>query len=270
MENKILNLIGICVFTMLLIFLTGCSNNNGENVKNKEESETPKIVSNPTTYNSDTTGVTTESSSEYIFTTDGKLEKITTNVVATLSENSNNTMQEYEEQVRKNFENAQLYQSEGIEKNIEVDGNVLKSTVTFNISKLTGTAKEQYSKYENMSYDEILQELNQDRNVYYYNPNQPEETSIPEDIQGTYVDDMQGVFSTEPDYELTYKFVYGTLFESTGVLDNEDYPYEYEDGKLTIKKGSYDEVYQVKSNYKGYDLVLLDEDNYEAFRGNKN
>lgn len=267
MKNRILSLISICILAVLLITLTGCSNNKSEK---KQESKIPKIVSTPTTYNNETLGVTTESSMECIFTTEGKLEKIIANVVATLNEDSSYSMQEYEESVKNNFENSPQYQSEGIEKNIEVDGNVLKSTVTFNISNLTGNLKEQYSKYENMSYDEMLKELNQDRNIYYYNPNEPEEITIPDDIQGSYVDDMKGIFSTDPDYELTYKFVHGTLFESRGVLDNKDYPYEYENGTLIVKKGNYDEVYQVKSNYKGYDLVLLDEDNYEVFRGNAN
>lgn len=265
MKNKILNIIGICILVVLLIVLTGCSNSNDSQ---EEKNKVTKIVSTPTTYNNESLGVTTESGMECIFTPEGKLEKIIVNVKATLSEDSSYTMQEYEESIRNSFENSPQYQSEGIEKNIEVNGNELTSTVTFNMSSLTGNAKEQYAEYENMSYDEMLKELNQDRDVYYYNPNDPEQVTVPDDIQGAYVDDLKGIFQTDPDYKLTYKFVHGTLFESRGVLDNDDYPYEYENGTLTIKKGSYDEVYQVKSNYKGYDLVLLDEDNYEAFRGN--
>lgn len=267
MNKKIINIIGICMLIILLVTLTGC--NNSEDKQKEQENKLPRIVSNPVKYNNETMGVTTESSMECIFTENEKLDKIIVNVTATLNENSSYSMQEYEASVRNNFETAPKYQAEGIDKNIEVNGNVLKSTVTFNINNLTGTENEEYLKYADMSYEEILNELNQDRNTYYYNPNNPEEITIPTDIQGAYVDDLKGVFATVPDYTLTYKFVYGTLFESRGVLDNDDYPYEYENGTLTIKKGYYDEVYQVKSNYKGYDLVLLDEDNYEVFRGNK-
>ena len=107
--------------------------------------------------------------------------------------------------VKNSFDNSPQYQSEGIEKNLKVNGNILESTVTFNISNLTGSAKEQYSKYENISYDEMLKELNQDRDVYYYNPNAPEQVTVPDDIQGAYVDDLKGIFQTDPDYKLTYK-----------------------------------------------------------------
>ena len=174
MKNKILSFIGISILVILLIILTGCSNNNDSK---EEENKVPRIVSTPTTYNSESLGVTTESGMECIFTPEGKLEKIIVNVKATLSEDSNYTMQEYEESIRNSFDNSPQYQSEGIEKNIEVNGNVLTSTVTFNMSNLTGSAKEQYSKYENMTYDEMLKELNQDRDVYYYNPNAPEPVS---------------------------------------------------------------------------------------------
>ena len=263
MKKKIL----LCFLCGVMLFsVTGCGSSNSKNIA-EQEAKTPMIVSTPVTI--EEAGVTITTEVNYIFTKEEVLDSSTTTMNVILDSDSDYTVNEMKKNIETTFDK---YVQCGAIVDIKEDGKKIEATMKYNFNEITGDLKDEWNGYIDMSYDDVLDKLNESRNTYYYNPNNKEKVKTPTDIDGIYVDDLTGTFNSDAGYELTYKIVFNasTLFESTSDLDIEDYPIEYDDGIITIKRSTdYHETYKVKSNYKGYDLVFIDENNYEVFRGKK-
>ncbi len=270
MKNKVLRMGIFPMLVIILVILTGCSENENSTEQNYvAEVENPMIVSNVVTTNDTSMGTIVESNSEFIFTKEKKLKEVRIIGRITFNEQSKYTLEEYENQMNESIERTKENKANGMDVILEREGNdILKFTTIFDVAKVGQGTDEEYAEYKDMSYEEILNRLNENRSGYFYNPASPEKIIIPDNIEGSYVDNMEGVTSTDVTGETTYEFTNDTVLQLEGEERNE-YPYEYEEGKLTIKKQNSDETYQVKSNYKGYDLVLLDENNNETFRGDR-
>ena len=287
MKKKIL----LCLLCgMLLVGVTGCGNEKESNTLKESSSsdnsndETERIICNQqeiatTRYNADGNPKILETPLEqnyegiYIFK-DNKISEI--QAVVTYKYDSDEISEEDIEKQAEDTIRLLEYSDAKIEFNHKKNKSI--ATVTLDYDELSEEEKEK-TKTEGVTLDEALDKLNVSTSQYCYNPNNKEKVTTPKKLEGKYVEDIskeptatsQKIYIFEDDKVTTY-----SIDEDGEILDydpEEQYSYTYKDGILKIDVPAHDgwdarvDKYTVKSNYKGYDLVLLDYE--ESFRGNK-
>ena len=281
MKKKIL----LCLLCgILLVGVTGCGNESeSSNLKQSSNSstntnnETDEIICNQkevaTVINKDgkTTKLETpvEQNFEGIFVfKDGKISEIKT--VVTYEYDSDEISEEdIEKQAN---ETIRLFDYTGAKEDISHKKNKSVITVTLDYNKLSESEKEE-TNMEGVTLEELLSKNNESTKQYCYNPNDKEKVTTPKKLEGTYTE----IKENDWDSQEVFVFKDGKLTEydinSDGEKEDEEIlDYEYKNGKLTVNHPAHDgwreyvAEYTVKAGYKGYDIVFLYDDYYEAYR----
>ena len=269
---------------ILLVGVTGCGNESeSSNLKESSNSSTntndgtEEIICNQkevaTVINKDgkTTKLDTplEQNFEgvYVFE-DDKIIEIKTTV--TYEYDSDEISEEDIE--KKANETIRLFDYTGAKEDISHKKNKSVITVTLDYNKLSESEKEE-TNMEGVTLEELLEKNNESEYMYCYNPKDKEKVTTPKKLEGTYTE----IKDDEWDSQTVFVFEDGKLTEydinSDGEKEDEEIlDYEYKNGKLTVNHPAHDgwreyvAEYTVKAGYKGYDIVFLSNDYYEAYR----
>lgn len=269
---------------ILLVGVTGCGN--------EKESNTLKESSNSSTNTNDGTDeiICNQKEVATVINKDGKTTKLETPVEQNfegifvfkdgkISEIKNVVTYEYdsdeisEEDIEKQAnETIRLFDYTGAKEDISHKKNKSVITVTLDYNKLSESEKEE-TNMEGVTLEELLSKNNESTRQYCYNPKDKEKVTTPKKLEGTYTE----IKENDWDSQKVFAFKDGKLTEydinSDGEKEDEEIlDYEYKNGKLTVNHPAHDgwreyvAEYTVKAGYKGYDIVFLYDDYYEAYR----
>lgn len=280
MKKKFLILV-FCI--VLLISITGCGN-NGEKKKGLSINSTEKSQGkNAIVCTQEKTGrtfgkddeiveVTREIEIKFIYDTNDEIDSL--EVTGVYKYDSDKLSQEIiEEQINSNFDN--YMENTNATHDIKYTDDKATVTILIDYAKLTSEEQEKLD-LENRTMEEVLYINNKNREVYCYQDNDKEKVGTPSKIDGTYVDDR--IDNEDSEYQRVMKFKDGkieaySLYDDGSRDDESEATYSYKKGIISITVTNNDgeaitDECEVKSNYKGYDLVII-QNGYEVFRGNK-
>ena len=282
---------------VILLGVTGCSNEKESNTlkesSNSNESSNGEkellctreyhpqdvIFDNPSaSYKSVNTPLEESIKSTYTFE-DGKLSTI--KMVGTYKYDSDELSEDnIEDEMESRFDN--ILELTGVEKDISHKNNKSVITVVVDYNELSSDEKET-TGIKDMSYKETMNKLNESPLEYCYDPDNKEKSTTPSSIEGKYIvtlptrsyeeddnDDPKNIIEFKNSRITTY------TLNDDGEPENETDTgeYTYKKGKLEITSKNYKDEYvtteyTVKSNYKGYDVVVFNSWNQDSMWLNK-
>lgn len=296
MKKKIL----LCLLCgILLVGVTGCGNEKESNTlkesSNSNESSNGEkellctreyhpqdvIFDNPSaSYKSVNTPLEESIKSTYTFE-DGKLSTI--KMVGTYKYDSDELSEDnIEDEMESRFDN--ILELTGVEKDISHKNNKSVITVVVDYNELSSDEKAT-TGIKDMSYKETMNKLNESPLEYCYDPDNKEKSTTPSSIEGKYVatlptrsyEEDNADDSGENIIEFKDGKITAYILHDDGERENNNddmVEYTYKKGKLKITSKNYKDEYvtteyTVKSNYKGYDVVVFNSWNQDSMWLNK-